>query len=70
MHLKSFQFIIQGDQKVMQPIPDTGSICQKINYTKIKKQCYISVGTVHHIQRCMHLLFSSCLMLPGGEFLE
>jgi hypothetical protein len=28
-----------GDQKVMQPIPDTCSICKKkINYTEIRKQ--------------------------------
>jgi hypothetical protein len=34
---------VQGNQKVAQPIPDTCSICQKINYTEIKKQkqCYI-----------------------------
>jgi hypothetical protein len=40
-------------------IPDTYSICQKINYIEIKKQCYINV---HRVKRCMHSLFSSCLM--------
>jgi hypothetical protein len=36
---------IQSDWKVMQTIPDTCSICQKINYIEIKKKqkkrCYI-----------------------------
>jgi hypothetical protein len=29
---------LQGDRKVKQPIPDTCSVCQKINYTAIRKQ--------------------------------
>jgi hypothetical protein len=29
---------ILSDRKVMQPIPNTCSICQKINYTEIRKQ--------------------------------
>jgi hypothetical protein len=33
-----FLGMAQGDRKVMQPIPDTCSICQKINYTEIRKQ--------------------------------
>jgi hypothetical protein len=29
---------VQGDWKVMQPFPNTCSICQKINYNEIRKQ--------------------------------
>jgi hypothetical protein len=34
---------VQDGLKVTQPIPDTCSICQKINYVEIRKQkqCYI-----------------------------
>jgi hypothetical protein len=63
---------IQGDRKVAQPIPDTCSVCQKINYIEIRKQrnnVILSVGNVHRVQRCMHSFFSSCLMQPGEEFL-
>jgi hypothetical protein len=60
----------QGDRKVTQPIPDTCFICKKINYIEIRKQCGIWVGkNIHRVQRCMHLLFSSCLMQPDEEFL-
>jgi hypothetical protein len=43
---------MQGDQKVTRPIPDTCSICQKINYTekqKTKNNVILSVGNVHRI---------------------
>jgi hypothetical protein len=33
-----FKGLLQGDRKVTQPIPDTCSICQKINYIEIRKQ--------------------------------
>jgi hypothetical protein len=36
---------------------------------KTKKHVIVSVGNVHRVQRCMHSLFSSCLMQPGEEFL-
>jgi hypothetical protein len=68
----SFFFCIQGDRKVTQPIHDTCPVCQKINYTEIRKQknnVILSAGNVHRVQRCMHSLFSSCLMQPGEEFL-
>jgi hypothetical protein len=64
---------IQGDRKVTQPIPDTCSLCQKINCIEIRKQknnVIWSVGNVHRIQRWMHPLFSSCWMQPGEEFLQ
>jgi hypothetical protein len=63
---------VQDDRKVTQPIPDTCSICQKIKYIEIRKQknnIILSVGNVHRVQRCMHSLFSSCLMQPGEDFL-
>jgi hypothetical protein len=43
---------IQEDQKVTQPIPDTCSICQKINYIEIKNKnnVILSVGNVFHVQ--------------------
>jgi hypothetical protein len=56
----------------MQPIPDSCSVCQKINYIEIRKQknyVILSVGNVHRVQRCMHSIFSSCLMQLGEEFL-
>jgi hypothetical protein len=41
--LNSYKLIIQSDRKFTQPIPDTCSVCQKINYIGIRtqKQCYI-----------------------------
>jgi hypothetical protein len=36
---------------------------------KTKNNVILSVGNVHRVQRCMHSLFSSCLMQPGEEFL-
>jgi hypothetical protein len=68
----TYALIIQSNRKVTQPIPDTCSICQKINYIDIRKQknnVILSVGNVHRVQRCMHSLVSSCLMQPGEEFL-
>jgi hypothetical protein len=66
--------LIQSDRKVTQPILDTCSIYQKINSVQIRKQkknsVIISVGNVHRVQRCIHSLFSSCLMQPGEEFLQ
>jgi hypothetical protein len=61
----------QDDRKVTQPIPDTCSICQKINYTnhKTKNNVILNVENVHRVQRRMHSLFSSCLMQPSEEFL-
>jgi hypothetical protein len=59
---------IQGDRKVSKRIPDACSVCQKINYIEIRKQknnVILSVGNVHRVQRCMHSVFSSCLMQPG-----
>jgi hypothetical protein len=44
---------IQSNRKVTQLIPDTCSICQKINYIEIRKQknnVTLSVGNVHRIQ--------------------
>jgi hypothetical protein len=64
--------VVQGDRKFTQPIPGTCSMCQKINYIEIRKQktmFYICVGNVHRVQRCMHSLFSSCLIQPGEEVL-
>jgi hypothetical protein len=48
--------VIQGDRKVTQPIPDTCSICHKINYIEIRKQrtMLCCVGNVHRVQRCIH----------------
>jgi hypothetical protein len=65
--------LVQDDQKVMQPITDTCSSCQKIYYNesikKNKKTTVIySFWNVHHIQWCM--LFSACLMQPNEEFLQ
>jgi hypothetical protein len=64
---------VQDDRKVTQRIPDTCSICQKINYTEIikkKNNVILSIGNVQcRVQRCMHLFFSPCLMQPGEEFL-
>jgi hypothetical protein len=37
---------------------------------KTKTMLYLSVGNVHRIERCMHSLFSSCLMQPSEEFLQ
>jgi hypothetical protein len=47
--------------EVIQPIPDTCSTCQKINYIEIREQKtrYIGDGNVHGVQLCMHSLFSS-----------
>jgi hypothetical protein len=39
------------------------------NKLQTKNNVIISVGNAHRIQRCMHSLFSSCLMQPGEEFL-
>jgi hypothetical protein len=50
----------QGDRKVTKPIPDTCSICQKINYIEMKKNVILSVENVHRVQG---------LMQPGEEFL-
>jgi hypothetical protein len=36
--MKTGKYFMQSDQKVMQPILDTCSICQKINDTEIRKQ--------------------------------
>jgi hypothetical protein len=41
----------------------------KLHWNQKTKNIILSVGNVHHIQRCMHLLFSSCLMQPSEEFL-
>jgi hypothetical protein len=64
--------IIHSGRKVTKPIPDSYSICSKINYTEIRKQKigYVSVGYVHSVQRYMRLLFASCLMRPGKEFIQ
>jgi hypothetical protein len=35
-----------------------------------KNNVILSVGNAHRFQRCMHSLFSSCLMQPGEEFLQ
>jgi hypothetical protein len=50
----------------------THSVCQKINYTEIRKQktVLLSVGNAHCVQRRMHSLFSSGLMQPSEEFLQ
>jgi hypothetical protein len=67
--------LLQDDRKVTQHIPDICSICQKITLKlEIKlrwkqKTILFCVGNVHRVQRCMHSLFSSCLMQPGEEFL-
>jgi hypothetical protein len=62
--------LIQGERKATQPIPDTCSIFQKINYIEIRKKSNVilSAGNVHRVQRCMHSLFSSSLMQTGKEF--
>jgi hypothetical protein len=47
-------------------------VCQKINYFEIGKQksgVTLRVGIVDRVQRCVHLLFSSCLLQPAEEFL-
>jgi hypothetical protein len=36
---------------------------------KTKNNVILSVGNVHCVQRCMHALFSSCLMQSDEEFL-
>jgi hypothetical protein len=50
-----FAFIhVQTDRNVTQPIPDTRSICQKINYIKIRKQkkkVKLSVRNVHSVTK-------------------
>jgi hypothetical protein len=33
-----FYVKVQGDRKVMQPITDTCSVCQEINYIEIRNQ--------------------------------
>jgi hypothetical protein len=37
---------------------------------KTKNIVILSVGNVHRVQRCMHSLFSLCLMQHGEEFLQ
>jgi hypothetical protein len=68
---KNESLFIQGDRKVTQPIPNTCSVCEQINYTAIRKQISVkkSAGNVHRVQRCMHSLFPSCLIQPVEEFL-
>jgi hypothetical protein len=60
---------MQGDRKVTQPISDKCCICYKQIYIRKKNNVVLSVGNVHRVQRCMHSLFSTCLMQPGEEFL-
>jgi hypothetical protein len=36
---------------------------------KTKNNVILSVENVHRVHRCMHSLFSSCLMQPGEELL-
>jgi hypothetical protein len=64
--------LIQGDQRVMQPIPDTFCLSKnKLHWNhKTKNNVILSVGNVHHVQQCMYSLFSSCLVQPSEEFLH
>jgi hypothetical protein len=63
--------LIKGDRKDT-PTPDTCSICQKIITLKLenKNNVILSVGNIHRVQRCIHSLFSSCLMQLGEEYLQ
>jgi hypothetical protein len=48
---------VQGDRKLTEPITNTRSICQKVNYIEIRKQktnVMLSFGNVHRVQRRMH----------------
>lgn len=68
-----YLIIIQSDQKLTQPIPDTYLICQKINYIRIRKQknnVILTFGKVHRVQRHLHSPFSSCLMERGVQFMQ
>jgi hypothetical protein len=43
--------VLQSDRKVTQPIPDTSSICQKINYIELRKKNNVTsgVGNIHRV---------------------
>jgi hypothetical protein len=58
----------QFDRKVT--IPDTCYICQKMNYTEIKKQSYMKCCKCPPLQRRTHPPLPSCLMQPGEYFLQ
>jgi hypothetical protein len=44
-------FVVQGDWKITLPIPDACSMCQKINYFKIRKQkqCFFVNACIHSL---------------------
>jgi hypothetical protein len=50
--------IIQDGRKVMRPIPDSRSICQKINYIEIRKQktmlCKVLEISAAFSDACIH----------------
>jgi hypothetical protein len=60
-------------EKSLNPFLTHIKFVKKKNYTEIRKQknnVILSVENIHRVQRCMHSLFSSCLMQPGEEFLQ
>jgi hypothetical protein len=67
--MKLLHLLTQSDRKVTRPIPDTCSICQKINYIEIRKQkknVILSAGNLHRVQRCIcrflwHRIIGKCI---------
>jgi hypothetical protein len=48
----------------------SGFYCTERLKAENKNNVILSIVNVHHVQQCMHSLFSSCLMKPGDEFLQ
>jgi hypothetical protein len=63
-----FEYVIQSERKVTQPIPDTCSICQKINYIFIRKQKQCNIKCCKCPPRSAMHAFNLFLMSDGTRW--